>query len=105
MSIWKQKSNSLIDPVASIGTFGLEPLLWGRAKPKDARVLENVSFSEQRFMDLFGKTMPGWWPRHEDGTPVTHLYRLIDERYGSDLIHPPSSTAMSHRLHIQYNLI
>ena len=98
MSAWTQKANSLLDQLAIIGKYGLEPQLWGRPKPKDKEYYENVSHSQVRFKEMYGKPMPGFWPLHEDGTAVTNLYRLIDETFGTDLVHPPSSEAMSHRL-------
>ena len=50
-----------------------------------------------------GIELPPWWPQHADGTPMTHLYRVIDEMHGWDLCFPDfgamkflkSETAMS----------
>ena len=91
--------------VGTVGKYDLQPILLYGGKPKQNICQQNLIRNQVCFQALYGTPMLEWWPRHEDDILVTHLYRLIDERYGSDLIHPPSSTAMSHRLHIQYNLI
>ena len=47
--------------------------------------------------------VPKWWPLHSDGRLVTHLYRLIDTEFGTDIAPPTFPTernaeAISHKL-------
>ena len=45
-----------------------------------------------------GGPMPPWWPVHADGTPVTHVYRLTEEREGKDAEYPVIGEAIRHKL-------
>ena len=39
-----------------------------------------------------------WWPKYPDGHHITHIYRLIDDDHGTDLIFLSMDMAMSHNL-------
>ena len=54
---------------------------------KKVRIAANTQNSMEQILQLYGRGLPTWWPRHNDGEIVTHLYRLIDERRGTDLIY------------------
>ena len=41
----------------------------------------------------FAAAPPQWWPLFEDGHPMTHMYRLIDNVHGQDLPVPAVGTS------------
>ena len=54
------------------------------------KIAEQKQLERLLFRCVFMENVPDWWPRHAtNGEPQTHVYRVIDEWYGSDLVRPP----------------
>ena len=55
-----------------------------------------------RFEATLNPPVPVWWPRFANGEIVKHVYRLLDEKKGSDLSFPgPLDMAICHK--VQHN--
>ena len=98
LAAWRQKAGAFFDETPVVGIRGYEPQRWVRQKPSNSVVEANKVASSAAFKLLTGKELPKWFPRHADGYPITHFYRLIANETGVDVRHPPVKEAMSHKL-------
>jgi hypothetical protein len=98
LAAWRQKAGAFFDETPVVGIRGYEPQRWVRQKPSNSVVEANKVASSAAFKLLTGKVLPKWFPRHADGYPITHFYRLIANETGVDVRHPPVASAMSHRM-------
>ena len=98
LAAWAQKAGSFFDEKPVVGPMGYEPQRWVRQKPSKSTIEANKAVSSAAFKMVTGKELPKWFPRHADGYPITHFYRLIANETGVDVRHPPVASAMSHRM-------
>ena len=85
-------------PSAKCGIYGYEPQMWPHRMPKAFECRNNVELSRACFKDKFKEELPHWWPMHDNGVLVTHLYRLICESRGTDLVFPAVTERMARKL-------
>ena len=55
---------------------------------KKLHIQLNSASDSDAFRLKFGQELPKWWPRHADGHHWTHLWRLIDDDWGTDIAFP-----------------
>ena len=55
----------------------------------------NLRTQAEHFASLYPDGIPSWWLKHRyNDTLILHLYRIIDQEHGSDLISPLSPPAV-----------
>ena len=62
------------------------------------RIKANQAKDAKGFWKRYNTPIPNWWPKHDDGHLVSHVYRLIDDDQGVDLVFPKVDNAMSDKL-------
>ena len=87
--------DTMLDRHAMPGVFGFKPTSGGHHMQQLMTRKRNLRTQAEHFASLYPDGIPSWWLKHRyNDTLILHLYRIIDQEHGSDLISPLSPPAV-----------
>ena len=90
---------TIFDPGSKPGEYGYAPHKLALQQARKKQIAANTASDTNEFFHKTGLELPQFWPLDINGRPKTHVYRLLDDLYGTDTRHPPDmTTAMRDKL-------